>query len=187
MDSASTRQLLASARASINHPRKTQAEAGRAALCIVFTKLVQPAGPAAAVAFIDDLVSLLERHVAASEESLAKGIVEYPLHGPLSAITYVLALINADNSEVLKTLDLSSAESQAVWKPVFHKLLSLVERVWAVTRPVISLGPSEGEDGTAAHEIARAYEVLGDGDEDGDDLDHTNLLSGCWRAMGQAA
>ena len=38
------------------------------------------------------------------------------------------------------------------------------------------------------HEIARAYDVLGGGDEeDGDEaMDHTNLLSGCWRATKEA-
>lgn len=89
LQSATTQTLLATARASINHPRKTQAEAGRAALCIIFTKLVQPAGVEQAVAFVDDLVSLLDKHVAMSEANLAKGIVEYPLHGLLSAITWV--------------------------------------------------------------------------------------------------
>lgn len=69
---------------------------------------------------------------------------------------------------------------------MLHTLYALVQRVWAVTRKVISLGPSDEND-TAAHEIARAYEVIGE-DEEGDDaLDHTNLLSGCWRAMREAA
>lgn len=68
---------------------------------------------------------------------------------------------------------------------MFHRLFTIVDRVWAVTRQVISLGMGD-DDGIAAHEIARAYEVLGDGDEE-DDQDHTNLLSGCCLATGQAA
>lgn len=175
LESPSTQYLLASATASINHPRKTQAEAGRATLCIIFTKLVLPAGPGNAIAFVNNLIDLLDQHMIASEKNLAKGIVEFPLHGLLCAIT-----------EVVKTLDLQEAPVQTAWSPVLHRLATLVERVWVVTRPVISLGPSDGSD-TAAHEIARAYEVLGEGDEEGDDQDHTKLLSGCWRAMGQAA
>lgn len=54
-----------------------------------------------------------------------------------------------------------------------------------MTSKVISLGP-ESEDETAAHEIAKAYDVLGDGDDD-EDLDHTGLLSGCWRATKEAS
>jgi hypothetical protein len=56
-----------------------------------------------------------------------------------------------------------------------------------VTSPVISLktaAPVDGKD-RPDHEIARAYEVAGDGEGDGDDdegLDVTALLSGCWRA-----
>lgn len=70
-----------------------------------------------------------------------------------------------------------------------------MERVWAVTRPVISLAPSQPQtqDGSSAatdrteHEIARAYEVLGDDEGDDDDaMDHTGLLSGCWRATKEA-
>lgn len=73
------------------------------------------------------------------------------------------------------------------WRPLFHRLLTLIDRVWTVTRPVISLkaaAPVDGKD-RPDHEIARAYEVAGEGDGDGDDedgLDVTALLSGCWRA-----
>lgn len=65
--------------------------------------------------------------------------------------------------------------------------MTLIDRVWTVTRPVISLkaaAPVDGKD-RPDHEIARAYEVAGEGDGDGDDedgLDVTALLSGCWRA-----
>jgi hypothetical protein len=65
--------------------------------------------------------------------------------------------------------------------------LTLIHRVWTVTRPVISLkaaAPVDGKD-RPDHEIARAYEVAGEGDGDGDDedgLDVTALLSGSWRA-----
>lgn len=47
------------------------------------------------------------------------------------------------------------------------------------------MGP-ESEDKTAAHEIAKAYDVLGDGDDE-ENLDHTGLLSGCWRATKEAS
>lgn len=71
--------------------------------------------------------------------------------------------------------------------------MSLVTRIWNATRAVISLAPSglvsadeNGMESSARpdHEIARAYEVLGGGEdgEEEDGMDHTGLLSGCWRA-----
>lgn len=177
LDVPLAKKLLVSARSWINHPRNTQAEAGRAALSIIFTKIVQPLGQATALAFVADLTDLLEAHLVQSEQNLSTGIVEFPLHGPLGVL-----------ADAVRHLELKTRESQATWSKLLHRHLSLVDRVWAVTRKVISLGPVE-ESGTAAHEIARAYEVLGDGDDDaGDDgLDHTNLLSGCWRATREAA
>lgn len=56
-------------------------------LCILFTKLIQPSGQVEAVAFVTELVDLLEERLVKSEENLSTGIVEHPLHGLLSAIT----------------------------------------------------------------------------------------------------
>lgn len=83
----------------------------------------------------------------------------------------------------MRCLDLSTPSAQAAWKPTLHALFALVRRVWAATSKVVALGPEDSE--TAAHEIARAYDVL----DDDDDVegDHTNLLSGCWRAMREAS
>jgi hypothetical protein len=53
----------------------------------LFTKLIQPSGREQAVAFVTQLVDLLELHVVKSEEHFSTGIVEYPLHGLISAIT----------------------------------------------------------------------------------------------------
>jgi hypothetical protein len=94
---------------------------------------------------------------------------------------------------VIGCVRLSTPSAQIAWKPTFHRLFSLIERVWRVTRPVISLGqqgPIDGPEGSEkpGHEIARAHEVLGGedgGDEEGSG-DHTGLLSGCWRATSQA-
>ena len=89
-------------------------------------------------------------------------------------------------------LDLSDQKAQAAWKPVLHRLLGLVDRVWSVTRPVISLKSTgqTSEEGRPDHEIARAYEVANTGDmeaegddDEGEGSDITGLLSGCWRAM----
>ncbi|GMK53867.1 hypothetical protein CspeluHIS016_0104530 [Cutaneotrichosporon spelunceum] len=171
LDISATQQLLASARASINHPRLTQADAGRAALCILFTKLVLPAGHEKALEFVDVIMQELERHIQKVEENLARGIVEYPLHGSLSALV-----------ELVRCLDLTTPEAQAAWSSTLHSLNVLVHRVWGATRKVVSLGPEE--EGTS-HEIARAYDVLGE--EDDEEGDHTNLLSGCWRATREAA
>lgn len=90
-----------------------------------------------------------------------------------------------DVSELVQYLDLATPAGRSRWSPLLHRLFTAVERVWAVTSKVISLGP-EAEDKTAAHEIAKAYDVLGDGDDD-EDLDHTGLLSGCWRATKEAS
>lgn len=89
------------------------------------------------------------------------------------------------NSELVRCLDLSAQQTQAAWKPTLHALFSLVKRVWSVTSKVVSLSP-EDDNGGAAHEIARAYDVLDDEDDD-ENADHTNLLSGCWRATTEAA
>ena len=75
---------------------------------------------------------------------------------------------------------------------MFHRLVGMIDRIWTVTRTVISLVPSIVPDGDAScpdHEIARAYEVLGggeDGEEEEGTMDHTSLLSGCWRATKEA-
>ncbi|BEI84050.1 hypothetical protein CcaverHIS002_0406540 [Cutaneotrichosporon cavernicola] len=171
LDMMPTKHLLASALASINHPRLTQAEAGRATLCILFTKLVLPKGQDKALTFVGGIIGELESHIQKVEENLARNIVEYPIHGPLSALV-----------ELVRCLDLISPDAQAAWRPTLHALNALVLRVWAVTRKVVSLGPEE--EGTS-HEIARAYDVLGEEDEE--EGDHTNLLSGCWRATREAA
>lgn len=84
---------------------------------------------------------------------------------------------------------MSKPDSQSAWSPLFQRIDKLVDRVWTVTRSVISLAPSKTADASNPdHEIARAYNVLGGGDEeDGDEaMDHTNLLSGCWRATKEA-
>jgi hypothetical protein len=76
--------LLASSISSLAHPRKTQAEAGRSALCLVFTKLVQ--GREDEVRFVSDLVDQLDDHILASEKDLVPGIEGKPLHGLLAAV-----------------------------------------------------------------------------------------------------
>ncbi|KAL7425015.1 hypothetical protein Q5752_000702 [Cryptotrichosporon argae] len=179
LDSPKTRLLLDSAIASLSHPRQTQAEAGRAAYCIVFTKVVPNHGEQAgerALQMVRDLVDYLERNLQHVERDLASGIVKHPLHGPLSAL-----------SDVLACLDLRTAEAQHYWRDTLRDLRAMIDRVWAAVRPVISLSAKPSES-SAAHEIAKAYEVLADGDDEAEDvMDHTNLLSGCWRAMKEAA
>lgn len=98
--------------------------------------------------------------------------------------TLILVIVT-DARELVQYLCLTTVEGQSRWSPFLHRLFTVVERVWNVTSKVISLGP-EAEDKTAAHEIAKAYDVLGDGDDD-EDLDHTGLLSGCWRATKEAS
>jgi hypothetical protein len=57
---------------------------------------------------------------------------------------------------------------------------NLVERIWNLSRSILS---SEGSQ-TADHEIARIYEMLEDEIEDNDqDKVHIDLLSNCWRAI----
>ncbi|CAK9780976.1 hypothetical protein CC85DRAFT_284619 [Cutaneotrichosporon oleaginosum] len=170
LDTPPAQRLLVGARSSINHPRLTQADAGRAALCILFTKLVVPLGHKAALSFVADTMEELERHLQKAEDNVARGIVEYPLHGPLSVLV-----------DLVRCLDLSTSEAQAAWSSTFHALNAIVHRVWGVTRKVLSLGP---EDEGTSHEIARAFDVLEEEDEEGD---HTNLLSGSWRAAREAA
>ena len=98
-------------------------------------------------------------------------------------------------SDLLRCMPSTCDLGQIAWRPTFHRLFDIVNRVWSVTRQVISLAPSDplGESESmhapAKHEIARAYEVLASVSvrEDADDpMDHKNLLSGCWRATMEA-
>ncbi|OCF46051.1 hypothetical protein I317_00139 [Kwoniella heveanensis CBS 569] len=187
MSTPKAQTLLSSALSSLNLPRRTQAEAGKSALCILFGKLSrdpQEQQRDEALEFVIDLVNRLEKGVAVVEMDLVKGIEEYPLHGSLAAI-----------GDLLLCLDLSSSESQRSWQPTLHRLFGITNRIWGITRPVISLAPSRVEGALASdsagpeHEIARAYEVMGGEDGEGDDeesMDHTGLLSGCWRATRNA-
>ncbi|ORY34822.1 putative death-receptor fusion protein-domain-containing protein [Naematelia encephala] len=177
MSSSATQALVVAALSSLNHPRKTQAEAGKAALCILFKKLVSY-DQHLAIDFVDKLVDRVEEHLVVAENDLVKGMEECPLHGPLAAVR-----------EVLTCLEFSTLTSSEAWSGVFHKLIGIVNRVWNVTSAVISLSPSKenGETGRTDHEIARAYEVLAENDEE-DEINsgHTGLLSGCWRATTEA-
>jgi hypothetical protein len=94
----------------------------------------------------------------------------------------------AHSSDVVRCIKLRDESTQRAWMPLFARLVELVDRVWAVTRPVISLAPSKTSDADQPdHEIARAYAVLGGEEEDEDEaMDHTNLLSGSWRATKEA-
>ncbi len=62
-----------------------------------------------------------------------------------------------------------------------HRLRDLIARVWTACAPVLSLS----DEGGADHEIARVYDMLDA--EDADQGEHLVLLSGCWRAMKEAA
>lgn len=84
--SASAEALRRSAMESLNHPRKTQAEAGKSVLCILFQRLAVSATQGEDRRFVEDLIDRLETHVAASEKSLTKGLDEFPLHGILAAV-----------------------------------------------------------------------------------------------------
>ncbi|WVF68582.1 hypothetical protein IAT40_003351 [Kwoniella sp. CBS 6097] len=185
MSTPKSKTLLSSALSSLNLPRRTQAEAGKSALCILFGKLARnQEEQGSALDFVVDLVDRLEKGVEVVEKDLVKGIEEYPLHGSLAAI-----------GDLLLRLDLSKPDSQTIWQPTLLRLFGITNRIWGITRPVISLAPSRVEGALAAdsarpeHEIARAYEVMGGEDGEGDDeesMDHTGLLSGCWRATRNA-
>lgn len=95
LQSSAAHVLSTSAIASLAHPRKTQAEAGRSALCVVFTKLVQ--GREDEMRFVSDLVDQLDEHISASERDLMSGIEEKPLHGLLAAIRCVSKSLNDVN------------------------------------------------------------------------------------------
>jgi hypothetical protein len=90
-------------------------------------------------------------------------------------------------SDLVRASKLKDDSKLSEWRDILRRLLKIVDGVWIVTRPVISLKAAAAEDGKDRpdHEIARAYEVAGDNEGEGDDddgLDVTALLSGCWRA-----
>lgn len=92
-------------------------------------------------------------------------------------------------SDIVLCLKFGTTHSLKEFEQIFRRLWAVVERVWDLTRPVISLKRSDDPDKRPDHEIARAYEVTNitdTGHEDDDDNDEasnvTDLLSGCWRA-----
>ena len=176
LDTPTAEALLASAKTSISHPRKTQAEAGKAVLCVLFEILAkQPHSDQACRMFISELVDDLEIRIRVAEADLVKGITSSPLHGLISAISGVVHCIRIHDA------------SQQLWKTLFRRLISLVGSVWAATSKVVSLA-TDGNNERPDHEIARAYEVMaGEMDGEGDLMDPTNLLSCCWRATTEAA
>ncbi|WVO13844.1 hypothetical protein L204_101467 [Cryptococcus depauperatus] len=174
--------LLKSALVALDNPRRTQAEAGKAALCILFGWLIKKRdNEQQAVNFVQDLIAKLENALISTESNLVL-IEKHPLHGFLSVI-----------KDILVGLELKSPGSQRIWSPIFHRLFQLIKRAWLVTRPVISLATSrlmsvdqDSLEGNVKpdHEIARACEILGavDDTENEEGMDHTGLLFGCWRA-----
>ncbi|KAK8849592.1 hypothetical protein IAR55_004927 [Kwoniella newhampshirensis] len=182
LSTPASQALLASALRSLKQPRKTQAEAGKAALCILFSGLaIEDLRQERSISFVSDLIGRLEGSVEVAEFDLVKGIEEFPLHGLLSAIR-----------DLLLCLSLNTDEARSAWRPVFRHLKDLINRIWTVTRPVISLTSTKSESTEGdqpEHEIARAFEVMGGGDgveDDDENMDHTGLLSGCWRATKDA-
>ncbi|EIW71615.1 hypothetical protein TREMEDRAFT_27287, partial [Tremella mesenterica DSM 1558] len=177
LESPEVQKLLQNAIGNLSHPRSTQAEAGRSVLVIIFRRLVY--NPELRVRsdpgrFLSDLIQSLTLSISLAEQDLVREMEERPFHGLLLAL-----------SDLISCLDLEKPEEQGYWSPMFHDLFLLIQRIWWVTRKVISLNQVAG----AEHEIARAYEVLGE-DDDGEGgeetLDHTSLVSGCWRATRNA-
>ena len=87
-DTPASEALRTSALTAICHPRKTLAETGKAVVGILFDMLTRGAqadSHSRALGFVSDLVDLLESKVEITEKDLARGIVESPLHGVLSA------------------------------------------------------------------------------------------------------
>ncbi len=106
-----------------------------------------------------------------------------------------MKLIFGGHRDIVGCIRLESRVTQSAMRPLFHRLLEIVNRVWAVTSRVISLALTEPHDddenhsNRADHEIARAHEVLGgtgDMDDEDESVDYTNLLSGCWRGSKEA-
>ncbi|ORX37814.1 putative death-receptor fusion protein-domain-containing protein [Kockovaella imperatae] len=173
-DHLGMKTTLESAILNISHPRKTQVEAGKAVMCILFEMMTKRASLEYCVDFVRSLIKLLEKRVEAAEEDVATGIIEKPLHGIISALSGVIACVQLQS------------DHEADWKEVFHEIIPLVDRIWAVARVVVSL-KSSGTSERPDHEIARVYEVLkAGGEEDNDPSDFSSLLSGCWRAITEA-
>lgn len=73
----------------MDHPRKTQAEAGKAALCILFGKVVHYGTVTESLEFVQNIIAKLEKGVGVIERDLVQ-IEHHPLHGLLGAIKSVL-------------------------------------------------------------------------------------------------
>lgn len=78
---------MSSALASLNHPRKTQAEHGRAVVSIVFDKQVRHQGDE--VEYLAKLVDRLDDHLRSAEADLVGAMEKTPLHGLLTVLWQV--------------------------------------------------------------------------------------------------
>ena len=89
---SSTQTLLASALHSLDHSRKTQAEAGKSSICIIFKKLVRASNEddqSRSIDFMSGIINKLDEYLRVLELDLAQGIEKYPIHGLLSAVRLV--------------------------------------------------------------------------------------------------
>lgn len=73
---------------SLVRPRKTPADAGRSALCLLFTKQFhrRSADRYQEINFVTLLQDELDKHLHASTTDLVRGIEAKPLHGLIAAI-----------------------------------------------------------------------------------------------------
>ena len=116
-----------------------------------------------------------------------------PMHGTLIALRQLFV--------ALPPTSLASLTSSTAQRAVFHRALALVERVWAVTSPVLAAAAPEGQAelesgaavGLADTEEARALRAVAKADGvDGTETEtlsgpmHKIILSASWRAMKEA-
>lgn len=135
------------------------------------------------VAFFNSLMDLADIQLASHATDLGRAAFTTPMHGTLLALRHLLVSIPITSFDTLST--------DVERRVIFHRALSIVERVWDVTAPVLAASAPEGAAETTDTEEARALRFEeGDvdieaGDGSGGPM-HKIILSATWRAMKEA-
>lgn len=118
-------------------------------------------------------MNLLSQQLDFHSNDLSKASTQTPMHGTILTLRHLFA-----------SLPLSSSSPSSLRKLIL-RAMSLIERVWDVTSPVLAAG-GEGDVDTEEARALMVEEEEGDGEAEGEGTGgpgHKVILSATWRAM----
>ncbi|KAK8237864.1 putative death-receptor fusion protein-domain-containing protein [Phyllosticta capitalensis] len=116
---------------------------------------------------IEHLISRLDQTIAAARTDMSTAVNEYPMHGTLSAMRYIVKQPNFYPSMV--ALD---AEELQIWKGLHDHVLSSLHEIWDCVRSTLCVDAPEG--------------YVPEDMEEEPDLNTKDILSYSWRALKEA-